>query len=438
MSLDLLKEFGDPTLEQSVNPWAITAQNDHPNHEHLDQDDFGDFEEAESDTKCGDLPIYPSQNLSADARESERQNKILIDTADTKPPPSPSFQELNAPLKLSIPPATDPANTTDKNPETSTPITAWPSYSRDRAKSFRKPLPLSPYLDEEEDEWGEFEGDSVAKDNKAEPPRNQSLKSETFPRQGTQEGAAVTDLPETNGSFMPQVPPKIETAKLSTTGPPPSNIPPPSIQLAIIVTICQALPIEITNSIRSMSTQATNGELPRHDAHIKRLETVQTQLNAAARILAGRKWRWKRDTHLAQSMKIGTANAGRAAGMKLTGIDRTEARREDQEAAEVVRLWKQQVGSLKGQMAKINALQSHIHLTLPDLVDNLPIRTAKAGEGALTAPKSCFLCGLKRDERVARLDVNVEDSFDEWWVEHWGHVDCIAFWERHSRSLKQR
>ncbi|KAI4202831.1 MAG: hypothetical protein LQ350_002329 [Teloschistes chrysophthalmus] len=438
MSLDLLKEFGTPTLTEEVNPWATTCQHDHSNLEDLEQDEFGDFEEAESNPKAEDLIIYPSQHNTGAARKYDNQQNLLIDPADTKPPPSPSFQELNAPLKLHIPPANDQANRIDANPENSTPITAWPSYSRDRAESFGKPLPLSPYLDDEDDEWGDFEAGSEGKDTSAEAPRTQTLNSETLPRQGAEEGVAELDLPITDGSLMPESPPTIETAKISTTGPPPSNIPPPSIHLAVVVTICQKLPTVMSDTVRSMSTQAINGEYGPHDPHIQRLETMQTQLNAAAHILAGRKWRWKRDTHLAQSMRIGTANAGRAAGMKLTGVDRSEARREDQEAAEVVRLWKQQVGSLKGQIAKINALQSHIHIILPDFADNLPIRTAKAGEGALTAVKSCFLCGLKRDERVARLDVNVEDSFDEWWVEHWGHVDCIRFWERHSRSLKQR
>ncbi|KAI4103851.1 MAG: hypothetical protein L6R37_003576 [Teloschistes peruensis] len=438
MSLDLLKEFGTPTFREEVNPWATTGQHDHANLKDLEQDDFGDFEEAESNSKAEGLTSHPIQQNSATAKKYDNQQNLLIDTADAKPPPSPSFQELNAPLKLHIPPATDQANHIDAKPDNSTPITAWPSYGRDRAKSFGKPLPLSPYVDDEDDDWGDFEAGSEGKDNTAEAHENQTLKSETLPRQGAEDGVAVLGLPSPDGSLMSEPPPRKETAKLSTTGPPPSNLPPPSIQLAVVVTICQGLPTELSDTVRSMGTQAINGDYGPDDPLIKRLETMQTQLNAATRILAGRKWRWKRDTHLAQSMKIGTANAGRAAGMKLTGIDRSEARREDQEAAEVVRLWKQHVGNLKGQIGKINALQSHIHIILPDLADNLPIRTAKSGEGALTAPKSCFLCGLKRDERVARLDVNVEDSFDEWWAEHWGHVDCIRFWERHSGSLKQR
>lgn len=66
-------------------------------------------------------------------------------------------------------------------------------------------------------------------------------------------------------------------------------------------------------------------------------------------------------------------------------------------------------------------------LVLPELSETMPLRTAKPGEGGISAPKCCFLCGLKRDERVARLDVNTEDSFGEWWVDHWGHVTASDF-----------
>ncbi|KAL8689532.1 MAG: hypothetical protein Q9218_004819 [Villophora microphyllina] len=438
MSLDLLKEFGNPALKESVNPCATTNQPDNANYNTLDQDDFGDFEQPEPNARAGEQSAPEDGRLTLAVRPDGSQHDLLMGTADAKPPPSPSFRELNATLKLSIPPDSSQPNPIGKKAEDSTPVTAWPSYNRERAKSFGKPLPLSPYQDDEDDDWGEFEGDSGVKNTTAEASKDQSTKSQNPPKEEAGMNNTMIDLINAGGSSISPSAPMSEPAKLSTTGPPPSNIPPPSVLLSLVVKICHALSTETRDIVLSMNTQAMVTGFPHDDPHIKRLETMQTQLNASARILAGRKWRWKRDTHLAQSMKIGTANAGRAAGMKLTGIDRTEARREDQEVAEVVRLWKQQLGSLKGQIAKINALQSHTNIILPDLSDNLPIRIAKAGEGALTASKSCFLCGLKRDERVARLDVNVEDSFDEWWVEHWGHVDCIRFWEKHCSSLKQR
>jgi hypothetical protein len=43
-----------------------------------------------------------------------------------------------------------------------------------------------------------------------------------------------------------------------------------------------------------------------------------------------------------------------------------------------------------------------------------------------------------RDERVANVDAHVEDSFGEWWTEHWGHLECRLFWEENQASLAQR
>lgn len=153
--------------------------------------------------------------------------------------------------------------------------------------------------------------------------------------------------------------------------------------------------------------------------------------------MAGRKLRWKRDNILSQSMKIGTAS-GKTSGMKLAGVDKAETRREDQEAAEALRAWKQQVGPLRSTISMISTHLPGSGFSLPDIAEAMPIRVVKPSEGAVTAPKCCFLCGIKRDERVAKVDVDVEDSFGEWWREYWGHIDCVAFWENHKTSLRQR
>lgn len=142
-----------------------------------------------------------------------------------------------------------------------------------------------------------------------------------------------------------------------------------------------------------------------------------------ARIISGRKLRWKRDTLLSQAMKIGPAAAGGKGGMKLTGVDKAEITREDREVAEFVRIWKEQVGRLRSAIAAANSSlhDYQAHLVVPEINETMPIKTAIMAEGALQAPKSCSLCGLKRDERIQKVDTQVEDSFGEWWVEHWGH-----------------
>ena len=126
--------------------------------------------------------------------------------------------------------------------------------------------------------------------------------------------------------------------------------------------------------------------------------------------------------------------------MKLIGVDKAEAAREDREAEIFVRWWKDQVGRLRSAVSVANlAIMEHgEHLSVPEIGEVMPVRTATLDEAALTAPKCCFLCGLKREERVAKIDAKVEDSFSEWWVDHWGHTACRDFWIDQSDNLKHR
>ncbi|KAL8704202.1 MAG: hypothetical protein Q9201_002620 [Fulgogasparrea decipioides] len=435
MSLDLLQAFGDSSQGAPVNPWA-GSNND--NTGSLEEDDFGEFEQPNLTNLPDHLHEQTSEHTAPPLAADDCSDGQLIDIGLAKLPPSPSFQELNAHLKLFIPPDTGHDNSTNTKREQPSPITAWPSYSRNRAKSFRKPFPLSPYADDDDVDWGDFEEESVDKHVTIEEVKSQSTVVRFPAEEKAEHGNSLLDLTDSQGIPTTPTTAAPNPANLSPTGPPPSNIPPPSILLSIVSSICQSLPAEIRDISSSMGTATLNNGSALDSVYLQSLACTQAIVNASARILAGRKPRWKRDTHLAQNMRIGTANGGKASGMKLTGIDRTETRREEQEAAEVVRLWKQQLGGLKSHVARINAQQSEIQLSLPELSENLPIRIAKAGEGGISAPRCCFLCGLKRDERVAKLDANVEDSFGEWWVDHWGHVDCIRFWEEHKDSLKHR
>lgn len=127
--------------------------------------------------------------------------------------------------------------------------------------------------------------------------------------------------------------------------------------------------------------------------------------------------------------------------MKLAGIDKTQAAREDREATDVVAVWKGIVGRLRSAVAGANAALAKEGngegslLKVPELVENMRVETVK---GALTAPKACVVCGLKREERVVRVDFEVEDSFGEWWVEFWGHRECRNFWVEHEAALRSR
>jgi len=136
-------------------------------------------------------------------------------------------------------------------------------------------------------------------------------------------------------------------------------------------------------------------------------------------------------------MKIGPAAASGKGGMKLAGVDKAEATREDREAADVVRVWREQLGRLRSAIAVANSSikDTSAHLVIPEINEAMHVKTQ---EGSLTAPKPCIVCGLKREERISKVDVQVEDSFGEWWVEHWGHRACRNFWLEHESKLRHR
>jgi len=223
-----------------------------------------------------------------------------------------------------------------------------------------------------------------------------------------------------------------------TVGPPPTNITPPSVLLSIFP---QLLDLANTSLLKPLSTLSTPGQesVTSNAATLTFLRGYLALATVAARVIAGRKQRWHRDKFLMQSMSISAAAGGKGkSGMKLAGVDKTQAAREDREAAEVVSVWKAQVGRLRTTVAAANhgaAGAGELPLKVPELgLDG----AAHAVKGVPTAPKACVVCGLKRDERIARVDFDVEDSFGEWWVEFWGHRACRNFWVEHEIKLRQR
>jgi hypothetical protein len=178
----------------------------------------------------------------------------------------------------------------------------------------------------------------------------------------------------------------------------------------------------------------------------------------AARIIAGRKLRWKRDKCLSQGMKIGPASSKKSTGMKLTGIDKAENSKEEREVVDVVTLWKNCVGRLRAAVGSIGASQQSKHTIIPKIQENIPVRTANEAEGGISALNPCMLCGLKRNERAVGIDDDAHDSFGEWWIDqlfmhtcesslcHLSptrsltciHPACWTFWNQQKDALRPR
>lgn len=201
----------------------------------------------------------------------------------------------------------------------------------------------------------------------------------------------------------------------------PTNIPPPSVLLQIIPSLLEEFRAQLDGTKRG-STITTS--------HLV-TNLVQT-LRAASRIIAGRTLRWKRDTILSQSMKIGPAQSGKSSGMKLSSVSKGESIKEEQEAVGVLEVWRHHTSAFN------SFIQSSGERPVAVITDKTRVITASAAQGALKASHACALCGLKRDERLPKLDDDAQDSFGDWWIEHWGHTDCKWFWEENSTKLQQR
>ena len=400
MSLDLQKAFGcseEKKPENSDNEW----RNQSPGVRLAEEDDFGDFEAPESTVALHQISAerssvldYPIVSEAAQIQSNREPEQILL--GGKVPTETGSDDDWG---DFTGHPLNDASIRSPYEGGTS-------GLNKGQSNEGVGHVSLSMYS-------------SNPHESPSELPRTVSLINPHAKKQSSEDlGSSIRSVPSVGLTF-------------------PANIPPPSTLLSLTATLFQSLPAEIKTLLAAWKTSTGQST----DINHATLDQVKLQLSytrAIARIIAGRKLRWKRDIRLSQSMKIGPAQAGKLGGMKLTGIDRTESRREDQEAAEVVRIWKQQVGSLRASVASAKAHHSGTDLAIPEISEMMPVRALKGSEGAHTAPKCCLLCGLKREERVEKVDVNVEDSFGEWWTEHWGHYECRKFWESHEGSLQQR
>ncbi|KAJ3475418.1 hypothetical protein NLG97_g9467 [Lecanicillium saksenae] len=216
---------------------------------------------------------------------------------------------------------------------------------------------------------------------------------------------------------------------ISDSSPPPVNVPPPSVLLSLFPELLSSAGTLFKST--SGQSSSVKEQILSNPKAVQFLQGYILLATTAARIMAGRKHRWHRDKILAKSMSISAAGSK---GMKLAGVDKTQAAREDREAADVVAVWREQVGRLRSAVTVANAA-AKASLKVPELSETLSAHVAKM---VGTAPTPCVICGLKRDERISKVDFDVEDSFGEWWVEHWGHRACKNFWIEHEKKLRQR
>lgn len=405
------------------------------NEELWQQDDFGNdvlfdaaTEEAPDDDDWGEFE-------SADLAFGEKQGSNPMNNRPTDTEKPKAFQR-NPIIATSTPKSVDLLSDHDDAPVPSPPANAvlqnLPKESSKDISQHRKQASLDhnvTKLPDLDDEWGDF-ADATPDESSA----NLEL---GFHQMGIGEPKAKVD-PTSDGNtsvsqiYSPQntATPPLGSSKSSTPASVdirPVNIPPPFVILQIFTPILEqfhkqasvAKPAQGNPKERSKSLDSSLGR-----------DLVCT-LRVAARVIAGRTLRWKRDTALSQSTKIGPARSGKSGGMKLSSVNKSESIKEEKEAMDVLEAWRSRAGLF-------NSVILAAGHQIPLVSNNIQARPASADEGALKAGHACALCGLKRDERIPKIDEKVEDSFGEWWIDHWGHTDCKNFWDRNSSSLNQR
>ncbi|CZR54461.1 uncharacterized protein PAC_04345 [Phialocephala subalpina] len=398
--------------------------------DNAEDDEFGDFETVATPGPQAMPPPYRSLNdlfrvTSIEPKtepNTSKRPKDLLSTATlnagTLPypqaPKSPSFKERN-PFGTQLGLATKQINAAkeEDKPKSASPVTAWPSFESEKPAPYQDSPAVGNPLDEE---WGDF----------ADLPPETPAKESARPTSGIEADAWAWDAAD----YVKEPAPPLNS------GPPPSNVPPPSVLLSLFPSLFDMPRSTLFKAVASQPFSLKN-RIISDPSTVDFLRAYLLIATVAAHILAGRKLRWKRDTLLSQAMKIGPAAAGGKGGMKLAGVDKSEVTKEDREAAEAVRIWREQLGRLRSAIAVANQSmrEDATYLVIPEISEAMHV---KAQEGGLTAPKPCVICGLKREERVSKVDFQVEDSFGEWWIEHWGHRACRNFWQEHESKLRHR
>ena len=279
---------------------------------------------------------------------------------------------------------------------------------------------------EEELAWADF-------DDSPEAPPSQVASRNTQPVQSPSTPVSTPEAFSSNSMGLPLSLAIMQGANSDLTGDalPPTNIPPPALILSLFPPIITSTQTKLLEPLaKTMANRETKEQILKHPTTHEYLKAYLTIVTVIVRVIAGRKLRWKRDTILAQSMRMGPASSSKASGMKLAGIDKTEVAKEDREVSDLVRLWRAQSGRLRSTVTG-----SGLAFTVPEVSETMPVRIAHTSEGAIVSTKACILCGLKRNERVGKVEGEVQDSFGEWWQEHWGHRTCKNFWDAQKHHL---
>ncbi|OJD17792.1 hypothetical protein AJ78_02145 [Emergomyces pasteurianus Ep9510] len=369
-----------------------------------DTDEWGEFETANPpvvDTNSGNAGSLLDWDTGNDTAMNIPQSTIEITTLKLQ---QQTLADLSSPVVK--------ANSKGITEGTASNIKLWDdgwanfeeSISGNTIPSNSEPL--------DDDEWGDF----------TDAPWTETTSTETPERPVLQAGLCEGTKLEAKQILSTHIP----VATIPNTSPHnfqlrPKNIPPPSTLLPLFPPLLEQ---HYQQAVKAKQLGSTDTKLA---------SSLESDLKVMVRILAGRTLRWKRDTVLSQSTKIGPSRSGKAGGMKLNSLNKSENVKEEKEAVEVLEAWRKRSTYLNSFILSAGGR------AVPVLPDNVQVKTGTVEEdGAFKASHACGLCGLKRDERTPKIDGIVHDNFGEWWIELWGHTECRNFWEANCDKLNQR
>ncbi|ROW12280.1 hypothetical protein VMCG_00446 [Cytospora schulzeri] len=436
---------------RSSNPDVLFDADDFDGEAPDDDDDFGDFE-------TGDAGEMKAASKEATSVQPAMADLLSIDFGNAAPQPASAPLPVPTGMSDRKGPPTQLLSTLNLSPSPHSPSSLYPHAPKSPAFSDRNPFPglavttpVSGGFPQElkDDKTKSPDPPTAWPDAQSATDKDDWDSFAEFPAGATgtapggPSGASsswdwdAVDAPQPSHKPSAPEPVQHKVSAPEKIGPPPTNIPPPSILLSIFTELLEEAELKLYKPT-AKQPQAVKDRIYSDPATLSYLKGYIVLATVAARILTGRRLRWHRDKFLAQGMSISAA--GSKGGMKLAGVDKAQTAREDREAADVVGVWRDYVGKLKTAVAQANiGMQKQPvkmePLKVPEINDHMAVTTAKV---VPTAPKACVVCGLKRDERVKGVDIDVEDSFGEWWIDHWGHRTCRNFWLRNEGRLRSR
>lgn len=370
-------------------------------------DDFGAFETVGDSNRDeanlgGDLYPLHSGNTSIQASEPPEPVSLVADLLETD-----DFRQQSSISRSNLPQeGIQPARVTPRSKENS----SEPSWG---------------------EEWGDFEQIQITERPNPSPVKRQGIANPQISASTISDGPDEEWEPFEDGQPDPvqSAPPQSEFSRsegkaqqihLSRISTPrvtdrPTNIPPPSSLLQLLSSIFE--------SIHKSNADKTKSK-------VELASKIVVVYRTASRILGGRTMRWKRDTILAQSVRIG--QAGKSGGMKLASVNKSESTKEQRDSEEMIRDWSRYVHEFNSILAQADFPAYRMRLAASPA-----LKTSKDTNTSASS-KPCALCGLKRTERLSDIDVEVDDLFGEFWTEHWGHKECCEFWYLYKDLLGQR